>query len=487
MGDETTIISDVRSSPRRLRNHSYKESVGGNIADTQMKMSATLPNVEEEFEDDMQGQKLITKEDFQKKTTTQKLDSVAEAINKMYDKINSFETALEDKVKPTETAVFDPSQGLVSKVDHLLANEKDNEKAFQNIIEENIQLREEVDMLKGIVYKMSKQLDSASTKIDQLVVRSMEDNLVFTGILGDQPKKNPRKQLHEFLYNEMGLTDVRDIDILSVYRMRKPDKNKDRPIVAHCATDLRRYIMRNASILKHRMNGEGGKFYINQQLPDAISEQNREVREIIKQKKDREEDIPVSAKSKFAVKSGRVYINGQLQKKKITPPTVQEIFPDDDVQEKVNNIKLKHFHANPEEGSSFRVSVFKPENMVEVKHAYIKLFQKFPAADHISVACTINGEEAYHDDKEYGASHRMLRIIRQSPVDNIAIFMIRSHGGINLGPRRFTIIAELTKAALEKFTPENRDSLSPPRNSSKQKLHSSPSQVVQSDGNAGPD
>lgn len=47
-------------------------------------------------------------------------------------------------------------------------------------------------------------------KIEPLVVKSMEDNLIFSGILDDLPKKNPRKQLHEFLYNIMGLCDVHD-------------------------------------------------------------------------------------------------------------------------------------------------------------------------------------------------------------------------------------------------------------------------------------
>lgn len=215
--------------------------------------------------------------------------------------------------------------------------------------------------------------------------------------------------------------------------------------------------------MRHRTNDAGGKFYINQQLPDAVSEQRREMREIIKKRKDFEEDLPSASKSKIAIKTGKVYINGQLQKKKLVPPTVQQIFPDDDIQDKIDQIKLKHFHAEPENGSSFRMAVFRPKSIEDVRLTYVKLFQKFPSADHISVASMVNSEEAYQDDKEHGAGYRMLKIIKQADIDNVALFMVRHYGGINLGPRRFTIIAELTKAALDKVktfldrTPPRKD------------------------------
>lgn len=473
MGD-TNLNPEIKS---RLRNHSYRESLTN---DNSLKMSGTLPNVEEESEQASTNsnlqtdQKLIFREDFMKKNTTQKLESVADAINKMYDKMNRIETTLEEKVKPTEQAVFDPGQGLLTKVEYLINNATGNETAIQNLVEENIQLREELDMLKGVVHKISKQLGTANSKIDQLVVKSMEDNLVFTGILDDLPKKNPRKQLHEFLYNVMGLCDVRNADLFAVYRMGQPAKDRNRPIVAQCSTDLRRYIQANASILKNRTNEVGAKYYINQQLPDAVSEQKREMREIIKKRKEFEEDLPSASKSKFVIKSGKVYINGQLQRKKLSTPSVEQLFPDDDIQEKIDQIKLKHCHSEPEQGSSFRMAVFRPRSMEDVRLAHIKLFQKFPSADHISVATMVQGEEAYQDDKEHGVGYRMLKIMKQASVDNVALFMIRHYGGINLGPRRFTIIAELTRAALDKLTEIPRESPSREHSNDANLMPSSP-------------
>lgn len=213
---------------------------------------------------------------------------MADAINKLYDKMNSMSSTIDNKMNPMQEAIFDETLGLLPKIDHLIGNAKSTDESLQSVMEENVQLRDELDILKGIVHKMSRQLDVANSKINTLLTKSMEDNLIFTGILDDLPKKDPRQQLHRFLYHTMNLTDIYDSDILSVYRLGKPAQNKNRAIVAHCTPALRRYIQNNQSILRDKLNGEGGKFFINQQLPDAVAEQRREIREIIKLKKDKE-------------------------------------------------------------------------------------------------------------------------------------------------------------------------------------------------------
>lgn len=66
MGDETVQTnSEARASPRKLRNHSYKESQSTNNT----KMSGIIFETNKEEEED---HKLIMKEDFTKKNTAQK-------------------------------------------------------------------------------------------------------------------------------------------------------------------------------------------------------------------------------------------------------------------------------------------------------------------------------------------------------------------------------------------------------------------------------
>lgn len=219
-------------------------------------MSATLPNLDEESGE---GEicNLIAKEDFQKKNTTNKLDTMADAINKVYNTIQQMNITFDKKIKSMHDAMFDEEDGALTRISHLIDNSTATDKALQDMMEENVQLRDELDLLKAIVHKMAKQLDTANSKINVLLTKSMENNLVFTGILDDLPRKDPRQQLHQFLYHKMNLTDVYDADILSVYRLGQPAKDKNRAIVAHCTSGLRRYIQKNQACLSDKLNEQG--------------------------------------------------------------------------------------------------------------------------------------------------------------------------------------------------------------------------------------
>lgn len=444
MGDEMSQSepksTEIRASPRRLRNHSMKEATSNPV-----KMSAKLPELEED--DDFH---LISKDDFSKKSSAQKLDTVADAINKLYEKMNQVTSSVEEKIKPMENIVLDGEEGIIPKVSHLIENARMVDSRFVTLMEENVQLRDEVEILKGVVHKLSRQLDNTNTKVHNLVAKSMEDNLVFTGILDDIPKRNPRRQLHRFLRDVMNLQDVHDDDIFSVYRMGQSIPQRNRPIVAHCSPEFRRYIMNHAPILKDKLNEQGMKFYINPQLPEAISELRRENRQIIKDQKEKEHNIPPASKSKFVVRNDKLFINGQLKRKKIVPPAVQQLFPNEKEQKIISAQKLRFFHTPPESGSKFKVGIQKADSFDKVNAAYTQLFQKYPSADHIAVACLIGGQGEYHDNGEFGAGFRMLKSIKQSGADNVAVFMIRYFGGVNLGPRRFTIMTDLVSAALDK-------------------------------------
>lgn len=453
MGDE-----NLQTSPRRLRNHSYKESLSGNTPLVTSKMSGKLPDLEEEET----SPTLIMKEDFAKKSTMQKLDAVADAINKMYDKMNQVTKGLEEKIMPMENAVFDRENGVCNKTDQLVQNAKETESMMRSMMEENIQLRDELDVLKGVVHKLSNQITSSNQKVNQLVAKSMEDNLVFTGILEDVPKANPRKQLQEFFRNIMNLYDIRDADIFSVYRMGQSAKGKHRPIVAHCSPELRRYIMNHASILKSRKNDRDGKYYINPQLPEAISEHRREMRQIIKDQRTKEQDLPQDTKSKIVIRNDKLFVNGQLQRKKISPPQIQQLFPDEKEQKVISSIKMRFFHTQPEKGSEFKAAVLKTDSFNTLHQVYIKLFQKYPSADHIAVAAIINGEEAFHDNGEFGCGFRILRCLQNAAVQNTAVFLIRYFGGVHLGPRRFVIMTDMVSAALDKIAEQGDQAVQSP-------------------------
>ncbi len=58
--------------------------------------------------------------------------------------------------------------------------------------------------------------------------------------------------------------------------------------------------------------------------------------------------------------------------------------------------------------------------------------------------------EYTEDDGEYGGSRRILQEMQTANVMNRVIVVSRWYSGVKLGPKRFTIIAQCTKAAINK-------------------------------------
>lgn len=181
-----------------------------------------------------------------------------------------------------------------------------------------------------------------------------------------------------------------------------------------------------------------------------LAEQKREMRQIIKEKKDSEKSLDEALKSKILIRNNNVYINGQLQRKLLKPPSITQIFEvSEDEKEKMKSLKIKYTDPKPMKQSEFMGAACIVHNMNEVHLAYRKLFLKFPGADHIIAGFSCEGKEGYQDDSEFSAGFRVLNVIRESKFTNVAVFVIREYGGLHLGPARFSIIKELAEDALQ--------------------------------------
>ena len=49
----------------------------------------------------------------------------------------------------------------------------------------------------------------------------------------------------------------------------------------------------------------------------------------------------------------------------------------------------------------------------------------------------------YRDDGEYGAGYRLLKVLQDAHLNNIAVFLIRHYGGQHLGPDRHRIMEKV--------------------------------------------
>lgn len=394
------------------------------------------------IEDLLPPRELIKRELFDSKNTAAKLDCVFESINRVY----AFHAQVNARVKSLEFAVFDPEDGVLPQIKNVADYAKGSEKRVDTLAKQMISLRKELDITKGLVHKQNKQIAALKEKQVNLIARSMASNITIAGIKHDVPgDDDPKILVLDFLERELGvqLQDHEDIPI--AHRLGAYAKGQHRPIVFRCPDSLKKRIFENTKKLA------GKNFSVNQQLPESLAEKKKEIRYKIKQVQKAEEGKEDHAKSKFLVRNNKLYINGQLQRKKIFPPTVDRLFVNDTEEKTMEKIKLLFSKPKSSKGSSFTAAACAVENMNDVHLAYKKLYREFPAADHISVTCVVAGEEAHEDDSEFGAGVRLLEVIRASHLGDIAIFMIRVFGGELIGPMRFNYIREVAEEALSKL------------------------------------
>ena len=294
-------------------------------------------------------------------------------------------------------------------------------------------LKQENGILKGLVQRQFTQINELNDKVTFLTARSMENNITITGIENDTPNEDCKKSVLEFMRQQMEI-EANEEEILVAYRLGKLPKNgkKPRMMMVRCVQPLKERVMSNVANLKDKENSQGEGYYVNKQLPEKMMEQKREIRDTVKEVKTREAHLPAKEKTKVEVKNKVVYLDGEPVKKHIVPPQPLDLFPDITEKEKRDKIKMTSSDVVSERGSDFQAYAVKVSSVAEVQRAYNKVRELHPAATHVVAAYNLrNNKNGYQDDGEYGAGHRVLRIIQaQNNSNNVAVYIARAYGGI---------------------------------------------------------
>ena len=96
-----------------------------------------------------------------------------------------------------------------------------------------------------------------------------------------------------------------------------------------------------------------------------------------------------------------------------------------------------------------RPYAFKTGQFLEVQHAYRKVRVLHPSLTHAIAAYYLRTDEGYQDDGEYGASHRLLKMLKDNNYINTAVFVVRAYGGRKLGLKRHEIIKKVAEQAVQ--------------------------------------
>lgn len=455
-GEEEIVLKTPVTPGRRTRNNSYQQALkpgqennSRDIPESIQEESPRSSSADDEMgsiENLLPPHVLIRKDELAGKSNAHKLDAVYEACNSLYNMYH----AVNKRMQPLEYAVFNTDKGILPQLQGIVDHAKDADKQVDMLRKENLELRAELEIVKGTISKQHSQLGVMNRKIADLTARTMSDNVTINGILNDSTKEDSKEVTKEFLQQKLQL-QVRDKDLIKAHRLGSYQGGKNRAMVLKCKPALQKAIFENTAKLADKTNEEGNKYSVNKQLPDSLAEKRRENRQIIREKQKQEEHLDGKLKSTFLVRNNNVFINGQLQRKLVVPPTPDQLFLDPEEQERVNNMKLYYSDTKPYNHSEFTAVAVATPTLNAVHLAYIKLYQTHPYADHIVVAFDTEHQQGYNDDGEHSSGYKLLQVLRDNRAADTTVFMIRRFGGVHIGPMRFTIMKEQAIKALRKL------------------------------------
>lgn len=111
---------------------------------------------------------MLKREDWQGKNQSHKLDTIFDSINKLYTVCDQ----VAQRIHPLEVAVFDKNDGILPQLKSLVDYAKDSDARVDSIAKQNLQLREELEIVKGVIHKQAKQITALQGKQAHQTARS---------------------------------------------------------------------------------------------------------------------------------------------------------------------------------------------------------------------------------------------------------------------------------------------------------------------------
>lgn len=313
----------------------------------------------------------------------------------------------------------------------------------------------DINTLKGLVERQSKQIHINQKKITDLTTRSMDHNFTISG-LPETKDENCTMVVTEFLRLQMGITDTQD-DIHVAHRMGVRQHGRSRLMVIAVSSKLKKQIIPNTHKLKGKQNEHGQPFFVNVQIPEAVAAERKAIQYEVKKVKDfNETRRPGESKKQFQVKNKKLYINDKLHEQKVLPPRPLDIFVSTEDQRYMDAIDFTISKPRTQNLSQFIGLATKVQTIDQVQAAYRKVRQMYPSYDHAMMAYKLSDEdEGYQDDGEHASGMKIQTSILERRCSSIALFVVRNFGGIHIGPQRFDCILEVANQAMEALIREH--------------------------------
>ena len=374
----------------------------------------------------------------------------AQTVHEMFKQIKDDFLSLQKKVdtqqKPDFTKeILDRCKAeIVEAVEQAVSKRsKEEEEEIQKLKDDLRHFKYKTRALTNVVDLMSTEIDDLKTRMEACELNSSKRGVSITGLELPKKKLDAIHYLESFFSSNLGIA----VQVEEYFKLGSSDSNNI--VVLLQSIREKQLIMQLKKKLKDYRSARNNKVFINDYTPLIHQERSFRQNQILK-------DIEESdAKFKVDFKKGKMFIQGETYKQKVTPPTPKDIV-DNTPQEldKILKMTLSQHGKVTQDKSIFEGFTAAVSNHKQIRQLYVKVKMMQPAARHIVCAYFLPGPEKHYnldycDDGEYGAGRHLMEYLSQNNLCNRVVFVSRKYGGVRMGADRFVCYRAAAELAIE--------------------------------------
>ena len=300
---------------------------------------------------------------------------------------------------------------------------------------------------------MVKEVCSLQEQVFNNLSKTMQNELVLGGVAQIR-KENCKTAAKEFFKNKVKV-EVDDKDIWYAYRkgsgtMKTIDGERIKcppQLVARVAPHVKDLVMQNAKNLKGQVDPEGKyKYYVFPNLPEAFRATCAKYKSKVDKISEDNASLPDHQKKKVRVTGTKCFINGVVETELVQPPPPSKVVNRMQLySESIAEIPLVKTKTETRKGSTFCGYAVRAKMLNTVDMAYVKIRASHPFARHIMLAYNVADHKGSCEDGEWFGDLTMKKVLDDSGLKNVALFMVRIAGEQQIGSQRFNVIRDLSQ------------------------------------------
>ena len=319
------------------------------------------------------------------------------------------------------------------------------ERKVDELTVENQSLKLKISSAEGKNLKLTNKVEHLTKTVEELQLRSMNKNLIFFNI-AEEPNENCKHVLKNFFRTSLKMEAETIENVFSyvdiAHRLGRSTQNNTRPILV--SFTAREGVNTVRSYGKNLKNTE---FRISEQLPKEIRAKQAALLPKVKTMKSLQPNV------KTYLKNDKLFHDGRVVDPEFTKNPLADA-PNNQVS--LSYAQLSHSAIVTEQRSRFQGHAIRISSLRDAKAAWDALFQDFGIASgtHLIYAyryvdpgsgTVIAG---HSDDGEWAAGSVLSGYLDSQDHRNLFVAVSRTHGGVDLGKKRYTIIEQVMKNAV---------------------------------------